>query len=189
MLRSKYLFRGYTAFSVLFLIAVLVLISTGCASRTVVTPDPSASQATQVPKQTPPPVNNFLKQFGGTITWDDGISISVSEPTPYVPSDTAAGMVDGYYNIIFEFVLTNNSDKPYDPAIWPSVSSGNVEASMIADVASEYGSIGFPPSTVVLPGQYIKWYAAYSVLAVDSITLQVTPNLFSDYGVFTNIPF
>lgn len=173
----------------LLAISILCLIFTGCSTK--VATDATASQAAVAAEetQTPPAVNEFAKKFGDTITWSNGVSISVGAPTTYTPTEYAAGVVPGSTNVVFEIVLTNNGAEPYDPVVWPSVSSGGVEASNIADVGSDLGTIGLVPTTTVLPGQTIKWYQAFSVADANTITFQISPDPFGDKGIFTNIPF
>ena len=182
-IRLLYILTGLLA------IVALILLFAGCSTK--VATDTTASQAAAPVEetQTPPAVNEFAKKFGDTITWSDGVSISVGAPTTYTPTEYAAGVVDGSTNVVFEIVLTNNGAEPYDPVVWPSVSSGGVEASNIADVGSDLGTVGLVPTTTVLPGQTIKWYQAFSVADANAITFQISPDPFGDKGVFTNIPF
>lgn len=114
---------------------------------------------------------------------ENGVSISVSEPTEYTPSDSAMGQIDGYDNVVFEFVLTNNSEERYEPALRNTASSAGEEASTIFD--TEKG-VEFPPSTVVLPGKSVKWQEAFSLADPSDITLQVSFGFTYDSPVFTN---
>jgi hypothetical protein len=165
---------------------VMAFILTGCA----VTPeadaaDPEASQAaTPVDTVAPPaPEDDGVNAFGETFTWDDNVSISVSAPAPYTPGEYAAGLVDGHSAVLFEFVLTNNSDENFEPLVWNSATSGGVEAPGVFDSAA---GISFPPTTVLLPGQTIKWNQAYSVLDPANITMQVAAGILHDDAIYTN---
>lgn len=173
---------------IVLFIAVLVVIAlfaTACSTPAVSTPDPKASAAA-APEEAPSeePVDDGVFAFGETVTYADNLSISVSAPAAYIPSDTAAGMVDGQSYIFFEVVLTNNTGKTYEPMVFNTASSGGVEASMISDVAQ---NVGFGPTTAVLDGQTIKWHEAYSVADAASITLQVSAGFEYDDAIFTNI--
>lgn len=170
-------------------IVLLVLLFAGCSTKTSIASDPQASSAVAPPTQTPPPVNEYAKHFGETITWADGSSISVSDPSPFVPTEYAAGLTPGTTPVVFEIVYTNNTDKPYDPIMWPQVSSGGVESTSISDLSNSLGQVGFVPTTTVLPGQTVKWYQAFSVADPSNITLVISPDSFGEKGIFTNIPF
>lgn len=167
-------------------VAVLAFILTGCA----VTPqakasDPEASQAA-TPEDTvapPAPEDDGVNAFGETFTWADNVSISISAPAPYTPTEYAAGTVDGQETVVFEYVLTNNSDKNLEPLIWATASSGGVEASGVFDVEA---GLDFAPTTVLLPTQTIKWKQAYSVADVANITMQVNVGFDYDDAIFTN---
>lgn len=168
------------------LIAAVFLV--GCTTAKVVTPDPAAeSSVIEDPTQTPPmPV--FTEEFGATYTWDSGISISISEPAPYTPTEFAAGVVEGQQNLAFKIVLTNNSDEPFEWFGQESLASGGQEASAIFDGShSEFGDVGSAPMTSVLPGQTIEWFVGYSVLDPSSLTFEITPDVLYDNAIFTNI--
>lgn len=183
-IRTLYILVGLLA------IVALILLFAGCSTNTTVASDPKASSAAEPPAQTPPPVNNFLKQFGDTITWEDGTSISISTPAPYVPTEYAAGVVDGASHVSFEIVLTNGTDEPLNPStVWATASSGGQEASSIIDTSSELGQIGLSPMTTLLPGQTVKWIAAYSVADPASINVEIHPSYVYEAGIFTNVPF
>lgn len=173
------------------LLAIFALISlfAGCSTKTSIASDPQTSSAVAPSAQTPPPVNEYAKHFGETITWTDGSSISVSDPSPFVPTEYAAGLTPGTTPVVFEIVYTNNTDKPYDPIMWPQVSSGGVESTSISDLSNSLGQVGFVPTTTVLPGQTVKWYQAFSVADPSNITLVISPDSFGEKGIFTNIPF
>lgn len=173
----------------LLTISVLCLLFAGCSTTTTAVADPKASSATQPESQTPPPVNNFLKQFGDTITWSNGVSVSVSTPADFVPNEESVGSVPGRTNLAFEIVLTNGSNEPLDPFVYTTASSGGMEASFISDLANPIGSVGFFPSTTLLPDQSTKWFVAYSVADPADITLEVDLGFDYDSGLFTNIPF
>lgn len=175
---------GITLF--IAVLIVIALFAVGCSTPAVSTPDPEASAASTPAEEepAPEPEDDGILAFGETVTFADGLSISVSTPAPFTPSETAAGLIDGQQGIVLEFVLTNNTEKPYEPMIFNTASSGGVEATMIAD--SEQGIL-FPPSTTVLPGQTVKWNEAYSVADPASITLEVSAGFEYDSAIYTNV--
>jgi len=139
------------------------------------------------PSQTPE-ADDMLRGFGEAITWVNDVSISVSHPTPFQPSEYAAGVVDGYAAVVFTIVLTNNSGEVYDPMVYNRVSSGGAEASSIFDTSNPVGEIAGSPHTAVLPGQTVQWLEAYSVADPAAITFETSPGFEYLDAIFTNIP-
>lgn len=171
------------------LMAVFALVLTGCSTSTTIDPSPSASAAQ--PVQNPAPATEESKngtlKFGDVMTWKDGISISVSEPTPFEPGANSAGAVAGQTNVLYTIVLTNGTDKPLEPFVSASVSSGGAESNAIFDMGNPLGAIGDVPRTVVLPGQTVKWVEGYSLADPNAVTLQVAPTFSHNKAIFTNI--
>lgn len=177
-----------TAVSALALSAVLL---TGCGVPSSHTPDPKASAAQPAKESVPStaPVEtpkSFTKKFGEVVTYKDGVSISASEPTLFVPSDSSAGLIPGQQAVLVHFVITNNSPKPLDPTAMPQVSSGGQQSMTISDVGNEqYGSVSFAPTMTILPGQTIEWNEGYSVIDPADVTLKVAPSFVYDATIFT----
>jgi hypothetical protein len=175
-----------TAIALLFLMLVLVL--TGCtpaASKA----DPQASAAVvEEPAQTPPPVD-LKPQFGEVFTYDNGVSISVSQPVPFTPTEwsSASTATGGEQWLYFKIVLTNNSGADIDPYTYESVSSGGKEAVSVFDMGNELGAIGETPTTSVQNGQTVEWLVGYGVVDPASITFDIQPGFEYEKTTFTNI--
>ena len=172
----------------------LMIALTACGSKEPAAADPNASAATveEPAEQTPPAVNEFIKQFGDVITYEDGVSISVSVPTPFTPSNLDyMPLAEGETPVVFKIVLTNNSTDVLEPGAIAQANSGGKPATYIADVGNpEYGDLGLFPTTSVLPGQTLEWFTAFGVADVNDITLEITPAPFEyDNAIFTNLPF
>lgn len=174
-------------FTTLFLglILVAIVLLAGCSAAT--TPDPKESSAS-VP--TTPAVTeettdvNSTPSFGEVVTYEDGISVSVSKPADYQPSELADGMIEGQPVVIFEFVITNNSEEAFDPTFaMATVESGGSEGSGVFDTSND---VGFPPQTSVLPGQTVKWNQAWSVADPSNITLEIQVGLGRDKSIFSS---
>ncbi len=173
--------RIFLTILVLLAIFILAFLFAGCSTATITEPDPAASSAS-APEETETPEPPAIPVFGETVTYSNGVSISVSTPAAYTPSETAMGMVDGQSYVVFEFVITNGSNEPFDPTlVYASASSGGVEAESIFDSQNQ---IGFPPSTTVIPGATIKWQQAWSVTDPNNITMEVPVDLFNDPALF-----
>lgn len=193
----KNTFTRNTALSFVFafLALLLVVLLTGCGAKPVVA-DPQASAAAapaaETPAQAPPTANNFIKQFGDVVTYDDGISISVSEPIPFTPSNLDyMPLAAGDTAVVFKLVLTNNSAEPFEPGAVSQASSGGKPANMIADVGNtDYPQLGLFPTATVLPGQTIEWYVGFGISDPAKITFDVAPYPIGyEDAIFTNIPF
>ncbi|MDF2575315.1 MAG: hypothetical protein K0S05_2227 [Agromyces sp.] len=124
--------------------------------------------------------------FGETMAWADGVSMTVSAPEPFAPSDVAVG-ADQAVDLVFTLTITNDSSENVQPIVASTLSSGGSEANRIIDVGAEGGQIGIPPTTPILPGQSITWREAWSVADADSLTMQTAPSFGYDPVVFTNV--
>lgn len=167
---------------------------TACSTPAASAPDPQASAATadEKPAETPPAVNELVKPFGEVVTYKDGVSISVSAPTQFTPSNLDSfPLPEGQTPLVFKVVLTNNSDKPLEPGAIAQANSGGKPATYIADVANtEYPDLGMFPTTTILPGQTLEWFTAFSVIDPADITLEIAPAPIDyDNAIFTNVPF
>lgn len=171
-------------FLIVFLVIVALFAFTGCSTAAVAEPDPAASAATAPetePASQEPPA---LPTFGETITFSDGLSLSVSTPSDYVPSDTSVGAVEGQASVVYEFVITNGTAENFDPTlVLATASSAGTEAEGIFDVGN---NIGFPPNTAVIPGATIKWQQAFSVADPANVTMEVTVGFTHDPAIFVS---
>lgn len=182
--------------SALFFVLIglsLMIALTACGSKEPVAADPNASAAAveeEPAEQTPPAVNNFIKQFGDVVTYDDGVSISVAAVGPFTPSEYVT-VAAGETPVVFKVVLTNNSTEVLEPGAIAQANSGGKPATYIADVGNtEYGELGLFPTASILPGQTLEWYTAFGVVDVNDVTLEISPMSFDyDNAIFTNIPF
>ena len=183
--------------SALAISSVAIIGLSGCATTGAApTADPKASSAgvqteTQTPAVTPPLENQYIKQFGDVVTYDDGVSVSVALIGAYTPGKYAQGVVAGEQPTVFQIVITNNSTEVLEPTAVPSASSGGQTATYIGDIMHpDYGDIGMFPTTSVLPGQTIQWYSAFSIVDPANITFQLSPVSFTyENAIFTNLPF
>lgn len=179
---------GVIAIVILALLFVFML--TGCSTQAAPAADPKASAAVvDEPTQTPPPV--IIKpQFGEVFTYENGVSISVSQPTPFTPSEWSSASanpeVTSWY--FFKIVLTNNSGADIDPFVYETVASGGKEAPSVFDMGNtEFGAIGEAPSTTIQNGQTVEWLVGYGLTDPASITFDVQPGFEYEKTTFTNI--
>ncbi|MEI5582470.1 MULTISPECIES: DUF2510 domain-containing protein [unclassified Agromyces] len=125
--------------------------------------------------------------FGDTMTWDDGVSMTVSAPEPYTPSELSAG-ADQAVDLVFTLTITNDSPENVQPVVLSTLSSDGTEATRIFDVGAEGGQVGIPPTTAILPGESITWREAWSVADESSLTMQTSPSFEYESVVFTSVP-
>lgn len=149
--------------------------------------DPGAEPA---PEQPQAPVEGSLA-FGDTMTWDDGVALTVSAPEPYTPSDFAVGATHAN-NVVFTLTITNNSAADLQPLPLPALSSGDQDVSQIFDVGGDvFGpgdDVGFPPGATLEPGESVSWRAAWSLDDPSGLTLEVAPSFLYPSATFTNGP-
>lgn len=149
--------------------------------------DPGADPQPEQPEA--PDAGAFA--FGQTMTWDDGVALTVSAPEPYTPSDFAVGATEAN-NVVFTLTITNNSTEDLQPLPFPAISAGDQEVSQIFDIGSDLADpgddVGIPPTATVEPGGSVSWRAAWSVDDPSLLTLQVAPNFLYPSATFTNVP-
>ncbi|WP_448003558.1 DUF2510 domain-containing protein [Agromyces bauzanensis] len=124
--------------------------------------------------------------FGETLVWEDDVSMTVSAPEPFTPSDVAVG-ADQAVNLVFTLTITNDSSENVQPIVVSTLSSGGTEATRILDVGAEGGQVGIPPTTPILPGESITWQEAWSVADAGSLTMRTAPSFGYESVVFTNV--
>lgn len=174
--------RIFLTILVLLAIFMLAFLFTGCSTPASSTPDPAASSATTPEETKPEPP--AIPVFGETVSFPDGLSISVSTPAAFTPSSTAMGQIEGQSYVVFEFVITNNTTENFEPTlVMATASSGGVEAPGIFDSEQQ---VGFPPTTTVIPGGTIKWLQAFSVTDPNNITMEVPVDFTNDPALFVS---
>ncbi|GAA1758721.1 DUF2510 domain-containing protein [Agromyces humatus] len=140
--------------------------------------------------QPEPPVAGNLR-FGETMTWDDGVALTVSVPEPYTPSEFAVGATRANH-VVFTLTITNNSTEDLPTLPLPTLSAGDQEVSQIFDIGSEVfepgDDVGFPPTATIEPGGSVTWQAAWSVDDPGALTLEVAPSFVYPSATFTNVP-
>ena len=139
----------------------------------------AASGASSAPSAAPADTNF---KFGQTVTYKDGLAITVSAPAPYTPSDAAAGATQAS-NIVFTITVKNGTTKNYDPAIYTTVSSAGTEADSIIDIGDSTLNV---PTTTILAGQSVTYKDAYSVADATKLVMDIEPGFGYDKTTFTS---
>lgn len=152
-------------------------------SVTAAAPTTSAPAPKPTPIPTPTPTEpGGVAKFGKTYTWTDGLSVTVSAPAPYTPSQYAAGVTKGVPNVVVGITIVNKTKAPFDPVLFHvTAQSGNEEAKKIFDT-----NVGTTPTTKVLPGREVTFKMAFSAPAPNDMVLEVTPSFDHDSVIYTS---
>ena len=138
--------------------------------------EPTSAEPTSEAPSTP--------QFGETYSWDDGLEMTVSKPTAYKPSPSAAG-TDRFKNfLMFQITIKNGSKEKFEPGPTTiSVSSGDEEGQEVFDYDK---GIESAPSTSVRPGRSTKWKVAFAVKDPKDLTMDAAPDFTREPITFTS---
>ena len=143
-------------------------------------PGASQSKPTVDEPTTDDGLTDEILDFGETVTYDDGLSVTVSEPTQINPGEYAYPEVAEATQ--FTITIVNGSDAPFDPSFaYANVQSSNVEAE---EVFSD--TLGGPPSTTVLPGRETTYKAAFATADPSDIVFQLAPTWDHEDTFWTN---
>lgn len=162
----------------------------GCTS-TPATPADSVSAGSNHPAEsaTPTPAastpaSDGTAPFGTAYTWADGLSVTISKPTAYTPSSSAAGTVDGQSSVVLTVTVVNGTDQPFDLGMASiSAQSGNTEASQIYDSAKGLES---SPMTKLLAGRESTYKVAFSVTDPKDLVVEFAPDFTHESVLFTS---
>lgn len=158
-------------------------------SITAVTSLPEETSSEVVPEETTPEESETSERdmtfaFGQTVTYDDGISVTISKPAAFKPSEYAAGTEGFSKFVIFTITILNKSGKTFDPGLTSeSVMSGDVEGSEIFD--SEH-NLGGSPSTKILNGRKVTYKVAFGVRNPADLVMEFAPSWEHDSAMFTS---
>jgi hypothetical protein len=111
--------------------------------------------------------------YDQTVTYDDGLQISVSSPESFSPTPQASG-ADQTDNIAVTVTVYNGRDTEFAPVTFTSVVSAGVNGSPIVDPGN--GMTGLPPTESVPVGGTVTYVEAYSVADAGDIAYVVTPS-------------
>lgn len=124
-------------------------------------------------------------KFGQTVTFPDGVSVTISEPKEYIVEDPELweGVVTTDDFVQFDIKIVNNSGAPFDPSMsMSSVQSGNTEGEGIFDDETDGA-----PETMLLDGREATYTETYGVSDPSDIVLQYSTGTY-EYAdaIFTN---
>jgi hypothetical protein len=169
------------------LILVAAIALAGCSGTTTAASSsqhshkakaPAAQQAAPAPTPTPPA--SFA--FGDTATFSDGVTISISAPTPYTPVGTDTAGLTFPHDVRDTVTIHNGSTTPIDqPAYVTVATSGGQSAPDIFDEST----VNQVPAVTILSGQSLTYPIGFSV--ADPSGLTVTYSL--DWDTHADVTF
>jgi hypothetical protein len=179
-------------------LAGVALIFTGCGVPASETGDagegsnvPAAAESSAADGQATEPAGDrssadqdAVARFGSAYTYTDGLSVTVSAPKAFTPSEYAAdeGKYDNY--VKFEVRIVNKTGKTMDPSMFTAtVQSDNEEGDEVYD--SEGGLEG-APSTKLLNGRESKFTVGYGIANPEDIVMEVNPDFDHEPVMFQN---
>lgn len=163
--------------------------STGGSPASKPADKPAASEPSFAPEPTveapePPAASGpIVVKLGEAVTYEDGVSISVSTPVEYIPTQYAAGS-DQPVNVVFTITITNGTAGAIEPFAYGQVTSGGISGSQIFDSGGPV-EIGNGPSAAILAGQAFSWNEAWSIADLATLQYQVSPGFEYEDAIFT----
>ncbi|WP_022889500.1 hypothetical protein [Agromyces italicus] len=174
----------HTSIAALLFAGALAL--TGCSTGGTTTSAEEPAAAAPEAATPEAPAQPGVTLLGGTFTYDDGVAITVAAPTPYTPSEYAAGATLAN-NVTMTFTVANESEETLELLAMPEVTSGGVAGESITDLSNDQVALEpFGGNANVLPGQSFSWTMAYSLADLADVTVSVSPAPFSyDTAIFS----
>ncbi|GAA2232685.1 hypothetical protein N1031_08625 [Herbiconiux moechotypicola] len=115
-------------------------------------------------------------RFGQTVTYDDGLQLSIGAPEVFEPSPESRGGGQAE-SVIFTITLHNPGSQEVPLRASSAVSSAGEPASVVVDGAN--GLNGVPPVGSIAPGQTVSYREGYSVASAADVVVLLEPS--SDY--------
>lgn len=135
------------------------------ASPPAGTNNPSGSPSSE---QTEP--GDGQLKFGKSFTWDDGITITVSKPKVFTPSQYSK-IKGAKTHVRFDVTVVNKSDNTLDLTLaYITLQSNNQEAEQVFDSAK---GLKGSPSTKLLKGREAKWAVGFGVVNANDLVMDV----------------
>ncbi|MDO9395442.1 MAG: hypothetical protein Q7T71_02735 [Herbiconiux sp.] len=117
-------------------------------------------------------VDTIAAGFGQTVTYDDGLQVSIAEPTAFEPSAEARG-ASQEWNLTFAITFYNGTDAELPLRVSSAVSASGIPADVIVD--GDNALSGVPPVASIAPGQTISYVEGYSVADATAVTFDIAP--------------
>ncbi len=180
--------RRTTVLSVLALLAL-----TGCSTEVrgsaspaeVVAPPTTGSPSTSAPSTGAPAPSapagdpgpgspaSGTAAFGTTVEYDDGLTVTVSPPQPYTPSESAyiGGPAPASF-VAFDVTVLNGTAADFEPTLLFSLQSGSTSEEQLFDSG---GGLDGTPYQTLLPGRSVAFRIGFGASDPADLVLEVTP--------------
>ncbi len=144
---------------------LLALAACTCPAPTTVTPTnteaaplPSVVAPTEVAPTLPPSAG---KKFGESFSWDDGVTVTISKPRTYKPTEDVMFQDKVSQTFIVMDVVLKNGSKEALPSdqFFLRAKTGSREAMQVMD----RGAGVTQPKDIVQPGKEATWKIAFGV--------------------------
>lgn len=112
--------------------------------------------------------------FGETFEYADGLTVTVSEPEPFTPSESAFIIEEWAEYLVFEVTVVNGTGADYEPFLWSTLQAGGEEAEEVFD--AEAGIMG-PPMETIAAGGTVTFPVVYGVNDASSLQLDYVVGL------------
>lgn len=124
------------------------------------------------------------QKFGDSYKYEDGLTVTVSKPAKFKPSDVSFVSKPQKDYRQFTITVVNKTGKPYDPSMFTaSLQSGNEEMEEIFDSAKGFeGS----PTTKVLNGRETKFKIGFGAADPADMVLELAPGFEYQSAIFTS---
>ncbi|USQ81720.1 hypothetical protein [Ornithinimicrobium faecis] len=158
---------------------------TATVTETMAPDSPPDLEAEPASDTTDMPTNSDgLFSFGETVTYADGLELTVGQPEAYQPGQYAAGSDHHDAFVRFPLSMTNGTDEPVDASwIVVTVQSGTGEGERVFDAGN--GISGDPDSTL-LQGRTNEWDIVFGVDDPEDMVMSIAPGWDYDSMIYTN---
>ena len=150
-------------------------------------PDKPLETPSPEPEPEDEPKGPAIMAWGETLTYVDGLALSVSQPTGYAPTEWAAG-TEGFASfVVLNVTVTNGSAVAYDPMnIRIAATSGGTAAAEVYDSAHDGAGLdlGSEPDAAILPGQSVTWAVGYGVANTADVTVDLSAGYDDDFNEY-----
>lgn len=144
------------------------------------TSEPEEAAAEEDGEDAAPAADDIL-DFGQTRTYEDGVSLTVSEPEQVRPGPYAypENLTEAS---VFEVTIVNGGESALDASFtMATVQSGNTEAEEVYDDGYEGA-----PETAILPGREATFKVMFATADPSDIVFQMAPSWDHHEAIFTN---
>jgi hypothetical protein len=115
--------------------------------------------------------------FGEPAQYDDGVSVTVTEPKDFTPSRNAQVGVEPEF-VTFEVMIANGSEAPVAPRrLAITVESAGQQVGQVIDRRK---GVSGPPRQRVAPGDELAWDVAFGVIDPTDVTVELQLGLDTD---------